>query len=208
MRLNSSSMKILASIFSNHAKAIPAVLGALVFVGLAFLPALFGEYGQPTLDEKGKIKVEKPKNGSSEEMKDKDKKEEGLEIKSLFVAADGGLYIGGKHSFHVLQGGDLQEISSFPGRDIKGVAGGPDGMILVASKSGLHQYQGEKWSQLHEAEGEAVAVAEGGTIFFAPKKMGLLQSTDGGKTWQAVELPGIVLEMKDSEKKSSDKKEE
>ena len=192
-------MNALFSFCSNHAKVVPALLGALFFVGIAFLPTLFGQYGKPTLDEKGKIKVEKAKDDSGKMKKgadeqksmdhDKEERAKSLEIRSLHVTADGRLFVGGKHSLQILRDGKLETVEGFPGEGVKAVASTTEGVILVASKAGLHQYDGRTWLKLHESEGEAVAVAGEGIIFFAPKKMGLLQSLDGGKTWLEVALP-------------------
>ncbi len=197
LSLNVCPVKMLTTFLSNHAKAIPAILGAVVFVGIAFLPMIFGQYEKPTLDAKGKIKVEKTTDAKSLDKDHADKKKDDVvEIKALHATADGVVLVGGKNSFHQIQNGGLVAIESFPGRDIKGIASSGRDVIFVASKSGLHRYDGKAWTALHDSEGEAVTLAADGTLFFAPKKMGLLQSKDNGKTWTAVELPGLLIEEK------------
>lgn len=197
-------MKSILSFCANQTKVILAVLGALFFVGIAFLPTLLGQYEKPTLDEKGKIKVEKAKDSEGKKMereestekKPKEEKAEEFEIRSLHATADGRLFLGGKHSLQVLREGQVEAIDGFPGEGVKGVASNAEGVLFVASKAGLHRLDGATWVRVHEAEGEAVAVGSDGTVFFAPKKMGLLRSKDNGSSWEVVELPGLSLAAK------------
>ncbi len=197
-------MKPIVAFLSGQTKAIPAVIAALAFVGIAFLPPIFGQHHGPTVNEKGKIQVgkaEETKNANAK-MKEGDGKEkaknyhqeeknERLEIRSLHATRDGRLIVGGKHLLLVWREGRLASIEGFPGEGVKGMASTPEGVIFVASKSGLHRFDEKHWSQLHDQEGEAVAVNADGTLFFAGKKSGLLQSKDGGKSWQAVEVTAL-----------------
>lgn len=178
-------------------KVVPAVLAALAFVGLAFLPTVMGLGEAPTVTGEGKIKMNKPKEHGD---KMSEKGAEGVEVKALFVGADGTVFVGGKEGLYILEDGALTEVADFPGREVKGMTGCEDGMLLVASKGGLHRLENEKWTALHTAEGEDVAIDGEGAILFAPKKMGLLRSADGGKTWTAVEVAGLVASEQEKDK--------
>ncbi len=174
-------------------KATVCLAGCLLFVGLAFAPAWFAGGAPPVVDAEGKIKAEGKMNHHEHD-------EHGssyLEIKML-AAGDGGLWLGSKEGLYWVPAGSTPRGEPALRSEIRAMTQSEVGW-LAAGKTGLHRLRDGEWQLLYEGDLHAVTMA-GDIIWIGGKKVGVLESRDGGATWQ--KAPGFESVAENPSEKS------
>ncbi|HRP96840.1 MAG TPA: hypothetical protein PL143_11350 [Rhodocyclaceae bacterium] len=106
-----------------------------------------------------------------------------IELRTALVAADGSTWLGVKGGLVRAEGGRSEVVETLAGEEVRGLAESPAG-LLVATKKGIWLGTGEDWRRVLDGEGWSVGSAGGERLQAVLKDRGLLESTDGGLTWQ------------------------
>lgn len=107
----------------------------------------------------------------------------GVELRTALVARDGSTWLGVKGGLvHAL---DTQSrvVDVFSGEEVRGLAESAAG-ILVATKKGIWLGDGKSWQRVLAGESWSVSGGASGPVQAVLKDRGLVESADGGRTWQ------------------------
>lgn len=106
-----------------------------------------------------------------------------VELRTSLVARDGSTWLGVKGGLVHAHDGRSRVVELFSGEEVRGLAESAAG-ILVATKKGIWLGDGESWQPVLAGESWSVGGGSSGPVQAVIKDRGLLESADGGRTWQ------------------------
>lgn len=166
-----------------------ALLGLLVFVGLAFFPLIERNFAS---DPQPGVKINKEKDGWVSGMMEKDQKNHGLEIKSV-LALGNRTFVGTKLGLYEIAQGQATALSVLPQQEVKHMGAVSPTQGWLATKMGLYLFDGSRTTQIYEGEVKSASLSPGKPWIIVSKEAGLLQSADEGKTWTPVVWDGAMV---------------
>jgi hypothetical protein len=172
-----------------------AVLGLVVFLGIALIPDIMasvgGQTGNKTDDKKHSLMgmlSEAEKKAAKEKNEKCEMDKHGFEVKSVAVGKDGTVYLGAKDGLYRIEQGNAVRVKSYTGEEAKAIAFASGATLFVGAKDGLWKSTLPDLTQWEKVSSEEVRTltASGDRIFMATKHSGLMESVDDGKKWTPV----------------------
>lgn len=163
-----------------------AIFVAIGFVALASWPYLSHAVGRLTQGKAvttHEVKMDVAK-AEKAQMKKAEKHKE-FEPKAVLALSDGVALVGGKGGLREWRNGELMDVPSFGGMDVRALATGKDGAHYAAAKDGLWKRTASQWTLVHEGDFHGISASADGALFVAGK-MGVLRSSDGA-TWEPLQ---------------------
>lgn len=174
----------MASFLSQNWGKVSALLGLLLFVGLASFPLIERNFAS---DAPSGMKVEKEKGGWASAMmeKDKERKDHGLEVKSVLTLGDR-IFVGTKMGLYEITDQKAEALSILPQQEVKHMGQVSATQAWLATKMGLYLFDGSRATEIYQGEVKSACLVPGKPWILVSKEQGLLQSMDQGKTWTPV----------------------